>query len=222
MKSILLKTILHLSLLSSFLIHPLVISDDRSLYGDSKLLSEIFINRHSGKNFEIEPISEEQIKALVQSARWSPSCYNDQPWNFIFCDRFTSPEAYVKVLDSIYGQDWIENVPLFVIAVVRSDFTYNGKFNEWAEYDTGAAALAMSLQAVDMGLMAHQIGGFDGDLVQQAFQIPEGFYPLTIIAIGHEEQTTSLDENQRKRRPEQENFFSGEWGQSFRQASVQN
>lgn len=184
--------------------------------GDSALLSEIFIKRHSGKNFVPTELMKEHYEALIQAARWSPSCYNDQPWNFIFCDRYRNPEAYELVKNSVYGQDWVENVPLFVIAIVRPTFQYNQKENEWALYDTGAAAMSMSLQASEMGLMAHQIGGFDKEEIQQLFNLPEGYQPVTIIAIGYED--TSVDpseEKPRTRYPTEENFFFGEWGQQF-------
>lgn len=214
-----LKLFLFLLIFSSLSLHSSSLPDDRSQYGDSKLLSEIFLKRHSGINFEIKPVGEDQKHALIQAARWSPSSFNDQPWNFIFCDRFNTPEAYLKAYDSIYGQDWIENVPLFVIVIARTEFRYNGELNEWAHYDTGAAALAMSLQATDMGLMAHQIGGFDKEIIKQEFYLPDGYSPLTIIAIGYEDTSEASTEEPRTRYPINENFFSGEWERSLDQTA---
>lgn len=186
------------------------ISWDSSLYGDSALLPDVFMRRHSGTEYNLQPLTEDHMQALVQSARWTPSSYNDQPWNFIFCDRYSTPEAYFKVVDSIYGQEWVEEAPLLVIVVVRSNFLYNGKKNDWAEYDTGAAAYGMSLAATEMGLMAHQIGGFDPEQIKEEFAIPEGFTPLALIAIGYESDSAS--ESERIRRPVTENFFKGDWG----------
>jgi nitroreductase len=184
-------------------------------FEETSLLSEVFIKRHSGKNFETTELTEEHYEALIQSARWTPSSYNDQPWNFIFCDRYKNPEAYEKVIESIYGQDWVENAPLLVVTIVRPKFRYNQKENEWALYDTGAAALSMSLQAADMGLMAHQIGGFDKEIIQQEFDLPLEFQPVTIIAIGYEDISIDLSEEEpRTRYPVEENFFFGEWSKS--------
>jgi len=195
---------------------PSLAISDQPDYGNSRLLAEIFIKRHSGSNFEPTELTEEHHEALIQSARWAPSSYNDQPWNFIFCDRYKNPEAYEKAMNSIYGQDWVENVPLLVIAVVRHNFRYNQKENEWALYDTGAAAMSMSLQATEMGLVAHQIGGFDKEEVLQEFQIPDGFEPITILAIGYEDTSEDTSEEEARTRDSvEENFFSGEWGQAF-------
>lgn len=205
---------LKISFLFILLSAPLYsIERDASCYDNAVLLSEIFIKRHSGIHYDPLPLNKDQIQALIQAARWSPSSYNDQPWNFIFCDRFKTPEAYLKVIDSIYGQEWVENATLLVIVIVRPNFLYNNQYNDWAEYDAGAAAICMSLQATDLGLMSHQIGGFDQEQIKQDFHLPEGYYPLTIISIGYEKDIET--ETDRSRRPKDENFFLGEWGQSF-------
>lgn len=207
------KNLLNSCLLSMviLLFFPCQAVENQPDFGNSRLLSEIFIKRHSGKNFEMRPIDNDQYEALIQSARWAPSSYNDQPWNFIFCDRYIYPEAFEKVLNSIYGQDWVENVPLFVIVVAREKFRYNQKPNEWALYDTGAAAICMSLQASEMGLMAHQIGGFDREEIRREFNIPDDFIPISIIAIGYEAKMDSSEEEMRTRYPLDENFFLGGW-----------
>lgn len=195
---------------------------DRSDYGDSTLLSDIFIKRHSGTNFESRPLSRDQIIALIQAARWTPSSYNDQPWNFIFCDRYSHPESYAKVIESIYGQEWVENAPLLVISVVRPQFRYNQKENAWAQYDTGAAALSISLQATELGLMSHQIGGFDPEAIQNGFHLPDGYQPLSIIAIGYEAASLEFKEEElRTRQPYEENFFFGDWGKNDQSPSQQ-
>lgn len=182
---------------------------------NSSLLLDIIAKRHSGKDFENRPLSRAQIEALVQSARWAPSSYNDQPWNFIFCDRYTHPDSYAKAIDSIYGQEWAESAPLLVISVVRPEFRYNQQENGWAQYDTGAAALSMSLQATALGLMAHQIGGFDPETIQEEFHLPNGYQPISIIAIGYEKYSDAPINEERLRRPVDENFFFGDWDQQF-------
>jgi len=182
-------------------------------FGKSKLLSKVFIKRHSGENFLLKPLQRDQIEALIQSARWSPSSFNDQPWNFIICNYFKNKDSHAKVVNSIYGQEWVENAPLLVVVVTRKNYLYNDEENEWAEYDTGAAAISMSLQATKMDLMAHQVGGFDKEEIVEALGIPNGFEPKAIIAIGYEDKEQK-NNNSRSRRAVKENFFFDHWGQS--------
>lgn len=178
-------------------------------------VSEIFIKRHSGKSYDpARPIAEDQLRALVDAARWAPSSHNDQPWNFIFCDREKTPEAYQTALSSLKGtqQLWVKNAPLIVIIAARTQTLYKNKPNEWAQYDTGAAAVSMALQAADLGLMAHQIGGFDDELIKQAFPFPDNVTPVTLMVLGYEASESDPQAKPRERRPSSQNFFLGEWG----------
>jgi len=185
-------------------------------YSDDSLVSENFLKRHSGKAFDpSREISYDQLLALIQAARWACSSFNDQPWNFIICERSITPEAYQKALSSIIPsqQKWAMNAPMLVVIIARTNFLYNGKFNEWAEYDTGAAAISMALQACDLDLMTHQIGGFDKSKIIQDFELEENFKPLSIMAIGYESEGDSNPEP-RTRRQIGENFFLGGTEQS--------
>jgi nitroreductase len=187
-------------------------------WGAESQVLDLFIKRHSGISFDASRyVDNTQLKSLIEAARWSPSSFNDQPWNFIICDRLQTPEAYEKALASIFGtqQDWVQNAPVLVIVVARTKFSYNNDFNEWAEYDTGAAALSFSLQATDLNLMTHQLGGFDPDVIRVDFGIPEDHKPMAIIALGYE----SADEEpqERERLPIGTNFFLGEWGSGFQE-----
>lgn len=88
--------------------------------------------------------------------------------------------------------------------VVDSD----GRAQRWAEYDTGQAVAALSVQATDLGLHVHQMGGFDPDAIRSAFRLAEAITPVTALAIGqwdpHADLPATLTEheqNPRERRP---------------------
>lgn len=178
---------------------------------------EILANRYSGNSFDtIRNISHEQLTILLEAARSSPSSFNEQPWYFIICDRILTPSAHAKVLDTLvpFNQKWAKNAPLLIIAVAASASQYSCKINRWGSYDTGAAALSMALQATSLGLMSHQIGGFDENKLKESFNIPQGFTPLSVIAIGY--PTAGEIKKVKKRKALSENFFIGSWGQSYK------
>lgn len=176
-------------------------------------ISKILKQRHSGYDFdENRHLSEKQIKYLIKAAQSTPSAFNDQPWHFIICDKKTNPDAYNKALNGLveFNQNWAKKAPLLIVIVSSTKFK-NNKQNQWAQYDTGAAAYGLDIQATSLGLMTHQIGGFDSPKIMEAFSIPNDFLPMSIIAVGYE----SLDQKQRnekKRKPIAENFFMGTWG----------
>lgn len=177
-------------------------------------VSEIFLKRHSGKSFDpSRNVPMEHVMALVEAARWTPSSHNDQPWNFIICERSLTPEAYQKVFCSLKAetqQKWAVNAPLLIVVVSRSKDLYKGNFNPWHAYDTGAAAMSLSLQAADLNLMTHQIGGFNKQMIIEEFHLPEDCQPQTIIVVGYE--SLDADVYPRERRPTEANFFLGQWG----------
>ncbi len=100
-----------------------------------------------------------------------------------------------------------------LVSVAGSKFIKNSKPNRWAQYDTGAAAISMALEATSLGLMAHQMGGFDEQKISQRFGIPVEFTPVAVIAIGYEKEGEKPIPKDRK--PITDNFYGGTWGKSW-------
>jgi nitroreductase len=87
-------------------------------------------------------------------------------------------------------------------------------------YGLGLAVQNLVLQAVDLGLVTHQVGGFDEDAVRAAFALPDDALPVVAIAVGHLGDVADLPEElqvretrPRRRRPLTELVFSGTWGE---------
>lgn len=188
-------------------------------YGDmknsEKSLASLMESRHSGRTFDpAKPVSQEQLEKIVKAARFSPSCYNDQPWSFIIANKNTDPEAYQKVFNTLveFNQGWAKNAPVLIVSVAGSNYRKNGKPNRFGQYDTGAAAMSMMYEAAAIGLMAHQMGGFDDKAVREAFNIPEDYTPMSVMALGYEAVNAPDKDTPKERIPEKTNFFFGKWG----------
>jgi len=192
-----------------------------SIYASDASVSTIFLKRHSGKSYDpSKKVTISQMKALMEAARWTPSSHNDQPWYFLFCERDLTPEAYNKVFSTLKDTQkaWVQNAPLLVVVIMRSKEIHNGKQNYWGDYDAGAAAISMALQAVDLDLMAHQVGGCDKAKLTELFALPENHKIMTVMVVGHElSAEPDLKAYPRIRRPIEETFFLGEWGAGFPQ-----
>ena len=53
-------------------------------------INETIANRWSGRAYDAsKQVSHEQIIALLEAARWAPSCFGDEPWRFIVWDKNT-------------------------------------------------------------------------------------------------------------------------------------
>ncbi|MDZ4140765.1 MAG: nitroreductase family protein [Methylotenera sp.] len=186
-------------------------------------INETIANRWSGRAYDAgKSVSHVQIITLLEAARWAPSCFGDQPWRFIVWDKYADAAAWQKAFDCLVpgNQDWVKDAPLLMLVCADSLFNHNQTPNRWAQYDTGAAAENLCLQASSMGLMAHQMGGFNADKTRENFAIPVQFTPMAMLCVGYAADITTLEGDilnretaTRSRRPLSELFFAESWGQ---------
>ena len=165
-------------------------------------VTHLLTRRWSGRAYDPERNpTPEQLESLMEAARWAPSCNNVQPWRFLVCGRQQNPEARQAVFDSLWelNQKWCAAVSVFIVAIVRTRFVEPDQENPWATFDTGSAALSICLQATEMGLMAHQMAGFDAAAVQGAFKIPDVFRPVSVISIGYQLSQDAIPEALREK-----------------------
>ena len=190
-------------------------------------LSEIIARRWSPRLFAERAVEREKILTLLEAARWAPSCFNDQPWFYLVFDG-SDAEALERARSCLVdGNAWAHKAPVLMLSVTREAFVFNGAANRHAQYDTGAATENLVLQAVALGLVAHQMGGYDAEKARQEFSIPEGHTPMAMIAIGYPrtDDLTDVDEKSRKselaaraRKTLGETAFSGDWGKAYDQS----
>ncbi len=177
--------------------------------------------RYSGISYDAERhLSHQQLLMLAEAARWAPSCFGDEPWRFIFCSRQLHPEAWDKAWDCLMpgNQVWCQHAPLLVITCTDTLFRHNDKPNSFGPYDTGAAAMSICTQAVSMGLMTHQMGGFSVDKATELFGIPERYRPVAMMSVGYQlpleripEEFREKELKPRQRQALQSRFFNGAW-----------
>lgn len=182
----------------------------------------VLAERWSGRAFDArQAITPSQVLSLLEAARWAPSCFGDQPWRYVVAHQASHPEAWQAALDCLVpgNQAWAKQAPLLLLVCADTLFGHNDKPNKWAPYDTGAATENLCLQATAMGMMAHQMGGFDAAQARSAFQVPERYQLLAMVAVGFPADIETLDDeakqkerSERNRKPLETLFFNGVWG----------
>ena len=187
-------------------------------------IHDLIAQRWSPRAFAAnKPVSRSQVLALLEAARWAPSCFGDEPWRYIVWDRTRDPASWQKAFECLAeaNQAWV-NTPLLIAAGADPHFRHNGKDNRWAQYDTGAASMSICLQAVALGLAAHQMGGFDAQKLRTAFAIPENITLMAMIAVGYQAAPEILEGDireseiaARKRQLLGAAFFDGAWGKAI-------
>jgi nitroreductase len=160
-------------------------------------IDSMFTDRWSPRGFASEPLTEREVGALFEAARWAPSCYNEQPWLFVYA---TEPEPRQKLLACLVAknQTWARHAPLLMFVLARRSFAKNGKENRHAPFDAGAAWMALALQARKIGLYAHAMAGFSQDKAYETLGVArEEYLVMAAVAVGRRGDASELPEDLR-------------------------
>lgn len=142
--------------------------------------------RRSHRKFTDEEIDAEDVKLILRAALMSPTSKGQRAWQFVVVDDKTDLEKLADAKD--LGGQFLKGAPLAI--VVLGDPVQN---DCWVE-DGSIAAIAMQLQAEDLGLGSCWIqmrgrGLSDGTaadtVIQGVLGIPENLSCLCILAVGH-------------------------------------
>ena len=156
--------------------------------------------RWSPRAFADRPVEGEKLRSLFEAARWAASSYNGQPWIFVVATK-NDPENYQKVLDCFieFNQGWAKKAPVLAVSVAKLKFEHNGELNRHAFHDVGAASATLTIQAEELGLAVHQMGGILPEKAREIFGIPEGYEAVAGIAIGYPGEVHTLPDHLKER-----------------------
>jgi nitroreductase len=145
---------------------------------------ELLQKRLAGRAIATDPLSDEVVKELMEAVRLTPSCFNKQPWRFLF---LLGEEARGKGFEvlSAGNQPWASRAPLLVIGYSRSsDDCQLPDGRAYHQFDLGMSVMNLLLAATDRNLVARPMAGFDPDKARQLFGLDGLDMPLVMIAIG--------------------------------------
>jgi len=144
---------------------------------------DIIKKRWSSRALSDEKIKRDDILALVEAARYAPSCFNDQPWHFVIADTDEALAAFRPVLTP-GNQAWAGKAPVLILICARKNFSGKNAANFWHQFDTGTAWGYFSLEAEHRGLIAHGMAGFDRAAAERVVQLPPEYEAIAMIAVG--------------------------------------
>lgn len=178
--------------------------------------------RWSPLAFRDRPVPEEDLRALLEAARWAPSSYNEQPWAFLVARRDGRDDAFERMLSCLVegNRRWAKEAPVLLFSLARTRFDRNGEENRHALHDTGLAAAQLTLEATARGLGVHQMAGFHSERVRELYGLPDGVEPVAALAVGFPGDPERLPEDLRERaagtrsrRPKETFVFGPRWGE---------
>ncbi len=183
-------------------------------------IHEVLRRRWSPRAFQERTVDRDTLLLLFEAARWAPSSANEQPWRFVVATR-SDRAAYDRLLGCLTARNqmWAQLAPVLMITVARTKFSQADRANRHAMHDVGLATSNLMAQATALGLSVHAMAGFDVEKAREVLQVPEGFQPVAVVAIGYRGDPALLPEDfraregePRTRKPLSEVLFSGTFG----------
>lgn len=155
---------------------------------------DLIKERWSARAFSDQNLSAEQVLTLIEAASWAPSSMNEQPWRYRYALRGTEEfnEMWSCLLPG--NQPWAKNAAALILSTTKKNFARNNAPNHYAQHDTGMANAFLILQATQMKIYGHMMGGFDANLLRETFQLAEDEEPVCIIALGYLGAPEQLEE----------------------------
>lgn len=165
---------------------------------------EALHGRRSIRKFEDRPVSDEDLKDVLDAAMMAPSAGNAQPWQFVVITDREKLEAVTKI--NPYAQ-MAPKAPVSVL--VCGDLSLEKFAGYWVQDCSAAiqnmllAAFGKRLGSVWTGIhpMEDRVAGF-----RELFRLPENVVPLGLVVLGHPAQSPSS-----KSRFKQERVHENEW-----------
>ncbi len=149
--------------------------------------------RQATRAIAAQPVEEEKLAAILEAARLSASCSNNQPWRFLVLTAAEPLERGREALSS--GNYWAKSAPLLIFGYSHPELDCvlpDGR--QYYLFDLGMATQNILLQATELGLVARPMAGFSALKVREAFGLPDGSEVLVAIAIGYEGDVSTLSE----------------------------
>jgi len=144
-------------------------------------------------------VPPEALRSVFEAARWAPSCFNAQPWRFLYAVQAADHARFAGLLAE-GNRRWAVHAPVLGLVLAQNRFAHNDKPNRWAPFDAGAAALSLALEAHAIGLAAHFMGGFDQAACYEALGIPrDDWTAMAAFALGYPGDPATLPEDLRDR-----------------------
>ena len=134
-------------------------------------------NRRSIRKFEARPIEDEILTQILETARWTFSAVNKQPWKLIV---IRNKEMITKVASELTSGRFAAKAPVLVALV--GDTTIQP---EWHIHDLSFLSLQLILAAWSYGIGSCFIGYINRDKVKEILNLDKKDHVLTVLPLGY-------------------------------------
>lgn len=161
-------------------------------------------NRRAYRSLDSINITQDLINDLAECAQITASCFNNQPWQYIFVYEKEMLKKMHSVLSS--GNKWAKKASMIITVLGKKEDDCVIYDRIYYRFDIGMATEAMILRATELGLVAHPIAGYSPKKTREVLGIHDDIDVITLVIIGKKSKkiNTSLNNKQidaEKKRP---------------------
>lgn len=153
------------------------------------MIHELVLKSRTIRSFdESKPVGEERLKALIDTARLSPSARNMQALKYKLIydkeglDTMMSLTRWGGATPGLFLPPKGHYPTAFI--VICNDAECTPEYVRWLTFDAGLATEAIILRANEMGLGGCVLGAISPDNIKKALKLDERYNPIIVIGLG--------------------------------------
>lgn len=154
-------------------------------------------------------ITNELITDLAECAQITASCFNNQPWKYVFVFKKEVLNKMHEALSS--GNEWAKKASMIITVLGKKEDDCVIYDRIYYRFDIGMATEAMILRATELGLVAHPIAGYSPKKTREILGIHKDIDVITLVIVGKKSNkiNPTLNDKQinaEKKRPERKHI----------------
>lgn len=155
---------------------------------------ELVQKRYSVRSYSNQPVEEEKILQLLETARMAPSAVNYQPWYFIV----VTEEALKAKIAEAYPREWFKQAPVVIVACGDHEKSWKRKDGkDHCDVDVAIAVDHLTLAATSLELGTCWVCAFDAQRVHEVLELPDNLGVVALLPLGYP-QDERIPEKKRK------------------------
>lgn len=152
---------------------------------------EAIKKRRSIRKYEETDVGDEQVKQVIETARYAPSWANKQGWQLMVIRDAGTRNKVAEILEGNPAQRAVATAPVLLVVCADPGASGVQKGKEYYMADAGILMDHLMLEAAELGLGTVFIGMFDEDGIRGVLGVPEQFRIVGMTPLGYPAKTPS-------------------------------
>lgn len=162
--------------------------------------------RRNVRQYQPQPVSDEDLTRIVEAAWRSPSAGNGQHWDFVV----VTDRDQLQQLSTVWrGARHIADAPAAIALVVPEPPDDRTRLLD--QYDLGQATMAMTIAATDFGIGTGHSAVGDQPKARAILGVPDGYIVSFLLGVGYPADRPLRPIRNPTRRPFDEVMHRGHW-----------